>query len=156
MWLLPILIIGLTIALSFPLGRYMARVLDRPASGRIEKVFDTGPQDWKAYCFSLLAFNAVCFVIGYLILALQPVLPLNPDNKGMLSPSTMFNTACSFLSNTNLQHYSGEVHLSFFSQLFLSAGSSSSPRPSAWGRCWRSSAACGATGISATSISTSG
>jgi K+-transporting ATPase ATPase A chain len=66
-----------------------------------------------------LAFNAVCFVIGYLILALQPVLPLNPDNKGMLSPSTMFNTACSFLSNTNLQHYSGEVHLSFFSQLFF-------------------------------------
>src|SRR5262249_46239785 len=53
--------------------------------------------------------------------ALQPWHPafLNPDGKGMLSPTTIFNTACSFLSNTNLQHYSGEVHLSYFSQLFF-------------------------------------
>ena len=43
---------------------------------------------------------------------------LNPDGKGMLSPTTIFNTACSFLTNTNLQHYSGEVHLSYGSQLF--------------------------------------
>ena len=49
---------------------------------------------------------------------LQPYLPLNPDDKKMLSPSTIFNTVCSFLSNTNLQHYSGEIHLSYFSQLF--------------------------------------
>src|SRR4029079_18664166 len=64
---------------------------------------------------------AAAFVIGFLILALQPWHPeiLNPDGKGMLAPTMIFNTLCSFLSNTNLQHYSGEVHLSYGSQLFF-------------------------------------
>ena len=44
---------------------------------------------------------------------------LNPDGKGMLSPSTIFHTAISFMTNTNQQHYSGEVHLSYFSQIFF-------------------------------------
>src|SRR5262249_18479489 len=58
--------------------------------------------------------------VGFLVLATQPWHPgfLNPDGKGMLSPSTIFNTTASFLTNTNLQHYSGEVHLSYGSQLF--------------------------------------
>jgi K+-transporting ATPase ATPase A chain len=51
------------------------------------------------------------------VLALQPLLPLNPDDKPMLAPTTIFNTVTSFLTNTNLQHYSGEQHLSYFSQL---------------------------------------
>src|SRR5262245_27439954 len=122
MWLLPILIIGITIALSAPLGRYMARVLDRANPGNaIERLLDTGPQSWTSYAFALLAFNAVAFVIGFLILATQPRHPeyLNPDAKGMLSSSTIFNTAASFLTNTNLQHYSGEIHLSYASQLFF-------------------------------------
>ena len=60
------------------------------------------------------------FVVGFAVLATQPWHPLlNPDDKGMLAPTTIFNTACSFLTNTNLQHYSGEVHLSYFSQLFV-------------------------------------
>ncbi len=67
----------------------------------------------------MLLFNVAIFVIGFAVLALQPWLPLNPDGKGMLAPSTIFNTVCSFLSNTNLQHYSGEVHLSYFSQIFF-------------------------------------
>ena len=46
-------------------------------------------------------------------------MPLNPDGKGMLAPTTMFNSVISFLTNTNLQHYSGEQHLSYFSQLFF-------------------------------------
>ncbi|MFO0877429.1 MAG: potassium-transporting ATPase subunit KdpA [Gemmataceae bacterium] len=117
MWLLPILIIGLAAVLSIPLGRYMAYVLDRPPGGRLEAWLDTGPQGWKAYCFALLGFNAVLFVVGFLVLAAQPLLPLNPDGKGMLAPSTIFNTAASFLTNTNLQHYAGEVHLTYFSQL---------------------------------------
>src|SRR5438105_1772476 len=121
MWLPALIVLALTILLSVPLGRYLARVLDRPASGRIELLVSTGPQGWKAYCFSMLAFNAVGFVVGFLILAMQPFHPgfFNPDGKGMLSPTTIFNTACSFLTNTNLQHYSGEVHLSYFSQLFF-------------------------------------
>ncbi len=120
MWFLPILIVGLAAGLSVPLGRYLARVLDRAAAGnRIERLLDTGPQNWKHYCFSLLGFNVLAFILGFAVLALQPVLPLNPDGKGMLAPTTIFNTAASFLTNTNLQHYSGEVHLSYFSQLFF-------------------------------------
>jgi len=128
MWFLPILIVGLAVGLSVPLGRYMARVLDPKDSGgsrhrlawnAVERWLDTGPQNWKQYCFALLGFNVLAFIVGFAVLALQPVLPLNPDGKGMLSPTTIFNTAASFLTNTNLQHYSGEVHLSYFSQLFF-------------------------------------
>src|SRR6516165_7676486 len=84
-----------------------------------EQRLDTGPQSWKQYVVSLLLFNSVMFVFGFAILALQPLLPLNPDGKKMLAPTTIFNTLSSFLSNTNLQHYSGEVHLSYFSQIFF-------------------------------------
>ena len=124
MWTLPLLIVGLAIALAIPLGLYMSAIYDSrlraPAWLRgFETRVDTGPQDWKKYTFSLLYFNVGIFVVGFTVLALQPYLPLNPDNKGMLAPTTIFNTVCSFLSNTNLQHYSGEVHLSYFSQLFF-------------------------------------
>jgi K+-transporting ATPase ATPase A chain len=124
MWTLPLLIVGATIALSIPVGLLVARVLDgRAPSWRvaawIERQLDTGPQDWKQYALALLLWNVAAFVVGFAILSLQPYLPFNPDHKGMLAPSTVFNTLCSFLSNTNLQHYSGEVHLSYFSQLFF-------------------------------------
>ncbi|MFO0845653.1 MAG: potassium-transporting ATPase subunit KdpA [Gemmataceae bacterium] len=121
-WLLPLLIVGTTVALSFPVGRYLAWVLDGRyrAPGALlwlERRLDTGPQTWKQYAVSMLLFNTVMFLFGYVVLQLQPFLPLNPDDKKMLSPTTVFNTAASFLTNTNLQHYSGEQHLSYFSQL---------------------------------------
>jgi K+-transporting ATPase ATPase A chain len=120
MWLLPVLVIGLAAGLSIPLGLYLARMLDRSEPGnRLERLLDTGNQDWKQYCLAMLGFNAVLFVIGFGILALQAWLPLNPDDKKTLAPTTIFNTAASFLTNTNLQHYSGEVHLSYFSQIFF-------------------------------------
>ena len=120
MWLLPILIVVATVLLSIPLGLYLARVLDRPTLGWLERQLDTGPQNWKQYIIAMLWFNAATFVLGFAVLATQPYHAafLNPDHKGMLSPSTIFNTACSFLTNTNLQHYSGEVHLSYGSQIF--------------------------------------
>ena len=121
MGILPVFVIGLAAGLAVPLGRAMARVFDRPAGNALERAFDTGPQSWKGYCFALLAFNAVAFVIGFGLLATQHLLPLNPDGKAALAPTTVFNTAASFLTNTNLQHYSGEVHLSYFSQLFVIA-----------------------------------
>src|SRR5262249_4592256 len=83
----------------------------------LEERLDTGNQNWKQYAVSLLLFNAVMFVVGFILLALQPYLPFNPDGKKMLGPTTIFNTAVSFLTNTNLQHYAGEQHLSYFSQL---------------------------------------
>jgi len=121
MILLPVLVIGLTIVLSIPLGRYMARVLDRDGpQNAMERQLDTGKQTWKQYVYSMLISNVLILLVGFLVLATQPYHPtfFNPDHKGMLSPTTIFNTACSFLTNTNLQHYSGEVHLSYGSQLF--------------------------------------
>jgi potassium-transporting ATPase potassium-binding subunit len=120
MWLLPLLIVGLAVGLAVPLGLFMARVLDRPGPANwLERLLDTGPQSGKHYLFAMLLCNVAAFAIGYILLALQPNLPLNPDGKKMLAASTIFNTASSFLTNTNLQHYSGEKHLSYFSQLFV-------------------------------------
>jgi K+-transporting ATPase ATPase A chain len=127
MWLLPALIVVVSVALSIPVGRYLAWIVDgkfRPPSPFrwVERQLDTGPQNWKQYVLSLVLFNLLMFLFGYAVLALQPLLPLNqrdsvfPDGKGMLAPTTIFNTVVSFLTNTNLQHYSGEQHLSYFSQ----------------------------------------
>lgn len=118
MWLVPIFVLTLSTMLAIPIGRYMARALDHSsARNGFERLVDTGGQTWKQYCFSMLAFNALAFAAGFILLASQVSLPLNPDDKKALAPSTVFNTAASFLTNTNLQHYSGEVHLSYFSQL---------------------------------------
>jgi K+-transporting ATPase ATPase A chain len=126
MWTLPLLIFLATVLLAVPLGLYMAWIFDGRYRGPgwlrwLERRFDTGPQTWKQYAIALLLFNVAFFLVGFAILALQPYHPavLNPDGKKMLAPTTMFNTLCSFLSNTNLQHYSGEVHLSYGSQLFF-------------------------------------
>jgi K+-transporting ATPase ATPase A chain len=122
MWTLPILILVTTILLSIPLGRYLAWIID----GRFqapqwlrwfEQRVDTGPQNWKQYAVSLMFFNTVMFVFGYAILQSQALFPLNPDGRGTLSPTTVFNTVTSFMTNTNLQHYSGDQHLSHFSQV---------------------------------------
>lgn len=78
----------------------------------------TMDQDWKGYALSMLLFNSFMFIVVYAILSMQQILPLNPDGKGALAPSLIFNTVASFTSNTNLQHYSGEVSLSYFSQIF--------------------------------------
>src|SRR3954471_7188341 len=121
MWTLPILIVAILVALSVPLGIYVHRVLDRGgAANAVERLIDTGPQDWKQYAVAMLLFNVVVWLVGFGVLASQPYHAafLNPDGKGMLAPSTIFNPCASFLSNTNLQHYSGEVHLSYGSQIF--------------------------------------
>ncbi|MBL9078826.1 MAG: potassium-transporting ATPase subunit A [Planctomycetes bacterium] len=126
--LLILLIVGGATALSWPLGRYLRWAmdpvsLDGPAA-RFDRLFraiggrTTGAdQDWKRYCIALLAFNVVMFGVCFAVLALQQWLPLNPDGKEALEGSLIFNTTASFTSNTNLQHYSGEVSLSYCSQL---------------------------------------
>jgi potassium-transporting ATPase potassium-binding subunit len=126
---IPALIIATTIALAWPLGHYMRWAMDPAGPGtsrlRLEQVAATllgqraeQAQHWKQYCLSMLSFNLLMFAFVYLVLTTQQWLPLNPENKGPLEPSLAFNTAASFTSNTNLQHYSGEVSLSYFSQLF--------------------------------------
>ncbi|MCE9547263.1 MAG: potassium-transporting ATPase subunit KdpA, partial [Planctomycetia bacterium] len=124
MWILPAIILIGTVVLAVPLGLYMAWVFEGryrlPAVLRwIENRVDTGPQKWKQYCWAFMLLNLGTFIVGYLVLALQPWLPLNPDGKGMLAPSMIFHTVISFMTNTNQQHYSGELHLSYFSQLFF-------------------------------------
>jgi K+-transporting ATPase ATPase A chain len=123
-----VFIVGTTALLSWPLGRYMKWAMDPDGqdavAGRFTRAFQFvgGPltrsgQDWKRYILALLAFNVVSFTVTFVIMALQQYLPLNPDGKEALEGSLIFNTAASFTSNTNLQHYSGEVSLSYLSQL---------------------------------------
>jgi K+-transporting ATPase ATPase A chain len=124
MWFLPILIVATTVLLSIPCGFYLAWIMDgRYRAPRwlqwVERRFDTGAQGWKQYVVSLLLFNTLLFIFGYVVLALQPVLPFAPAGKGMLGPTTIFNSAISFTTNTNLQHYAGEQHLSYASQLLF-------------------------------------
>jgi len=124
MWLLPVSIIVFTIIIAVPLSRYMAKIMDgkytvsRPLAW-FEKKLDSGPQNWKQYTVALLVFNAVLFVYGYIVLSAQPWMPLNPRGLGMLAPTTIFHTVLSFITNTNMQHYSGDVAFSIFSQIFF-------------------------------------
>lgn len=72
---------------------------------------------WPAYALAVLAFNLVGFVLLYALLRLQGGLPLNPDGIASVSPDLAFNTAVSFVTNTNWQAYSGEAQLSYLSQM---------------------------------------
>jgi potassium-transporting ATPase potassium-binding subunit len=124
MWFLPISILVATTLLAIPLSRYMSWIMDGKYQAPrflawFEKRLDTGPQNWKQYTLALMVFNIVLFVYGFIILCLQPLMPLNPDGKGMLAPTTIFHTVISFMTNTNLQHYAGEVNLSNFTQIFF-------------------------------------
>ncbi|TCP82025.1 K+-transporting ATPase ATPase A chain [Rhizobium sp. PP-CC-2G-626] len=123
-----IMIIGGTALLSWPLGRYITWAMD-PGAGQGKPNLFTSTfqaiggsatqqtQDWKRYVFSLLGFNVVMFVACFALLALQQYLPLNPDGRQALEGTLIFNTTSSFVANTNLQHYSGEVAMSYLSQL---------------------------------------
>jgi len=122
----------LTIATSLPLGRYIARVftgqrtwLD-PVLGPVERlvlravgVRPDDQQDWKQYGTSLLASNLIMWLATFAVVSLQGLLPLNPDGIGNMEPTLAFNTISSFVTNTNLQHYSGETGLSYLSQMVV-------------------------------------
>lgn len=124
-----IFIVGGTAVLSWPLGQYLKWAMDpKPSAsglaGRFDRLFawiggslTRQQQNWKQYAVALLIFNLVMFVVSFGFMALQSFLPLNPDGKGTIEGSLVFHTAASFTSNTNLQHYSGEVSMSYLSQL---------------------------------------
>jgi potassium-transporting ATPase potassium-binding subunit len=124
MWTLPILLIVVTTLIAIPLSRYFAWIMDgRYRAPRFlawfERRLNSGEQDWKQYTIALLVFNTMLFIFGFIVLCLQPIAPLNPLERGILGPSVIFNTVISFMTNTNLQHYSGDQHLSNFSQIFF-------------------------------------
>lgn len=130
-WILPLMILGAAVAIAWPLSWYMQNVFDtdnkspfmRRWNGWLEVLLgrsgSNAPVTWAAYCRSMLIFNYCMFVLVFMVLSFQGYLPINPDGKPGLEPTLAFNTAISFITNTNLQHYSGEVSLSYFSQLSL-------------------------------------
>ncbi len=110
-----LLIVGGTAVIAWPLGHYMARVMQ---SGKTLVSHGLDAQNWKQYLGAMMIFNVGMFVVVFSILITQQLLPLNPDARESLGWDLVFNTAASFTTNTNLQHYSGEVHMSYFSQVF--------------------------------------
>jgi K+-transporting ATPase ATPase A chain len=113
-----------------PLGAFMARVysgqrtfLD-PVVGPVERLIYRAAgvrpgddMDWKSYTLALLLFNLLGFLVVYALQRLQSVLPLNSQGLGAVGPDLAFNTAASFVTNTNWQSYSGEITLSYLTQM---------------------------------------
>ena len=129
-WLEILFTVAVTVAVAWPLGLYLSRVwmgertwLDpvlRPIERAILSAGGVKPdsnQSWIAYTMSFLAFSAASFLVLYLILRFQNLLPLNPQGFDGLSPHLAFNTAVSFVSNTNWQSYVPEQVVSTFSQM---------------------------------------
>jgi len=124
------LTLGLAVLLGWPIGVYMSRVWDgertwldpvlKPVEATFYAFAGVDPkknQGWLGYAGALLAFNLAGFVLLYGILRLQGLLPMNPQGFGGLSPHLAFNTAVSFVTNTNWQSYGGETTMSTFSQM---------------------------------------
>ena len=124
------LTLGLSVLIAWPLGLYLSRVwngertwLDpvlRPVEGVFYRASGVDPkrsQGWLGYAGALLAFNLAGFIFLYGLLRLQGVLPLNPQGFAGVSPHLAFNTAVSFVTNTNWQSYGGETTLSTLSQM---------------------------------------
>src|SRR4029077_148059 len=125
------IVLAIILLLVRPMGSYMYRVftgkatfLDRildPVDRfiyRVAGIDPTSQQTWWPYARAMLVTNAIMFVILFIILETQQFLPLNPDGMGAVDPFLAFNTAASFITNTNWQSYGGESTLSYFSQLF--------------------------------------
>ena len=96
-------------------------VFDR-VDGVIYKISGIKPQNgmnWKKYALALLATNGVMILLGYIILRIQSIALFNPNGIGGMEESLSFNTIISFMTNTNLQHYSGESGLSYLSQMLV-------------------------------------
>ena len=123
------------LALAWPLGLYMAHVAGRDAVpgmrllAPVERLLyrAAGPaaaeeQNWRGYAVALLLFNGVGALFTYGVQRLQGMLPLNPQALSGVSPDSSFNTAVSFVANTNWQGYGGEQTMSYLSQMLVLAG----------------------------------
>ncbi|MFF2290257.1 potassium-transporting ATPase subunit KdpA [Peribacillus butanolivorans] len=122
-------VLALVVILAIPMAKYLTNVYSLEITkqdsmfGKIERVIfklsgiDTNDMRWQQYAKALLLSNLVMFIISYIIIRFQGVLPGNPSKIDSMEPLLVFNTAASFLTNTNLQHYSGESGLSYLSQM---------------------------------------
>lgn len=118
--------------LVIPVGRYLYHIaagkhtLADPVFDRVDGViYKLGGVDprkgmnWKQYAMALIGTNAVMIAIGYIILRIQSISLFNPNGIEEMKPTLAFNTIISFMTNTNLQHYSGESGLSYLSQMLV-------------------------------------
>jgi K+-transporting ATPase ATPase A chain len=130
-WIQLALFLGILFLVTKPMGLYLFQVLTpegriflSPILGPVERlcyriagIEPDKEQDWKGYALSMLLFSMVGMLITYLILRVQNLLPLNPQNFPANPPHLAFNTAASFTTNTNWQSYVGETTMSYFSQM---------------------------------------
>ncbi len=129
-WCQIALFAAIVVALVKPLGWYMTRVFAgewtpltpvlRPVETGLYRAAGVDPkqeQHWLTFTLAMLLFHIGGFVIIYAVLRLQALLPFNPAEQGAVAPDLAFNTAISFLTNTNWQNYGGESTLSYLSQM---------------------------------------
>lgn len=127
--------LAILLVLSYPLGSFIAKLAGNgrvPGFGwlsGLEKVLyraaGVNPEQgmgWKTYAFALLVFNTLGALAVYLLQRVQQWLPLNPQGFANISPDSAFNTAVSFVSNTNWQGYSGESAMSYLTQMLVLVG----------------------------------
>ena len=126
-WAQIALVLALVFATAVPLGLYIASVLDgrRRFLAPVERAFyalagvdPAAGMGWRAYATGIVVLSALHFVVLYAMLRLQQYLPLNPTGQGPMSPQLAFNTAISFVTNTNWQAYGGETALSYGTQMW--------------------------------------
>jgi len=124
------ILIVAVVAVAFPLGRYMASIFDgtsvvvrrigRPIENLLYRIAGVDPEvemNWKQYAFGLLVFSGIGTLVLYVLLRTQQWLPLNPQAMGPMTPDAAFNTAVSFVTNTNWQDYGGESTLGYLVQM---------------------------------------
>jgi K+-transporting ATPase ATPase A chain len=129
-WLQILVFCGIIILLVKPLGAYMTRVFNgestwlqpvlRPIERGLYRVAGTREdeeQNWVTYAVAMLLFNLAGFVVLYFLQRFQAVLPLNPAGMAAVGPELAFNTAASFVTNTNWQNYGGESTMSYLTQM---------------------------------------
>ena len=129
-WLQIIVYLALLLAVTKPVGIFMARVFNRertfldPVLRPIERLLyrltlvdEEHDMKWTEYAFSMLLFSLVSMLVLYLIERLQQFLPLNPQKFAAVTPDLAFNTAASFTTNTNWQNYGGEATMSYLTQM---------------------------------------
>ncbi len=129
-WLQILLFFALILAVAKPLGVFMARVFNRertfldPVLRPVERLIyrltgvdETREMRWTEYGAAMLLFSVVSMIALYLLQRLQAWLPLNPQKLGNIEPSSAFNTAASFTTNTNWQSYVPETTMSYLTQM---------------------------------------
>jgi K+-transporting ATPase ATPase A chain len=129
-WLQILFFFALILAVTKPLGVFMARVFNRERTFldpvlrpierliyRLSSVDETREMRWTEYGVAMLLFSVVSMVVLYLLQRLQAYLPFNPQGFANVEPSSAFNTAASFTTNTNWQSYVPEATMSYLTQM---------------------------------------